>query len=162
MKSEIIFMHRSEWMNRDANTEGRLVIISADFDDPSSWPFTLKAYDTFDDDNYHEIKEQTELKKISKEGFEKIKKCIENNSELQHCAEELRGVRVMDGESDHFHFKCDTYEKDVYGSSIISIGENQAEDVTLKKTDYYNVYNAVMQIKDVLQEIGIDVGLWDL
>ncbi len=158
MKSEIIFRNYSTWRGRWGDEEGREIIISSSFDNPASWPFTLKKYDIREDeDNYNEIKTESEVIKLSKDLFNRIKQVIESNTGLKKCDEHIEN-QVRDGSCDEYYFSCDSFSKEVGGLSIYSCGYYEEDELPEnKRTDNYTVYKAIKDIENVLKQEGIDL-----
>ena len=152
MRNETIFRSYSTWMNRMAETEGRDIRISACFDDPTVWPYTIKRdYINDDLDSF----EQLSLK-ISRADYERIKKAIAEHTDLATCKEEVDGY-VCDGQSDSFTFSCDGFTKTVSGDSITTIGSIEAEGPVEKRGAAFAVYSAIKHIEQIITSMGISM-----
>ena len=158
MKSEIIFRNYSTWRGRWGDEQGREIIISSSFENPASWPFTLKKYDIAEDeDTYKEVKTESAVIKLSKDLFNKIKQTIESNTALRNCDEHIEN-NVRDGSCDEYYFSCDSFSKEVGGLSIYSCGYYEADELPAsKRTDNYVVFKTIKDIENVLKQEGIDL-----
>ena len=154
MKIEIIFKNSSNWFNRYAEVEGSEIIISACFDDPLSWPYTLKRYSVED---YSERTEEANIK-LPKELYLKIKAIIASHTELVSCKEHVENA-VSDGQDDAYYFACDSFSKEIFGASIYSVGSFEEEDYPkIPRTTNYHVYRTVKDIEEALSSAG--VSMW--
>lgn len=158
MESELIFNYIYTFFNRDAETEGYEVGISADFSDPTKWPFTLKRYEIFEDpDSYAELRNLTEEIRLPKDVFSGVKKIISSHPELASCDDRIENGR---GGVDELIFKGDTFSKSISGPSILSIGSYEAEELPEeKRTERYLIYTVVQEISDYLNGKGIRLGV---
>ena len=157
MKTEIIFSNYSTWRGRWGDEHGREIIISASFDNPANWPFTLKRYDIdVDDDTYEETKTLSANVKLSKDLYQRIKNAIQSNRRLAACKENIENS-VMDGSCDEYYFSCDAFSKRVGGLSICSVGYHEAELPESKRGDSYAVYKTIKDIEDILEKEGISL-----
>ncbi len=157
MKNEIIFSNYSTWRTRWGDEEGREIVISASFDNPASWPFTLKRYDIEYDDSYNEIKTESALIKLSKDLYQRIKQAIASNRALANCEEHIENS-VRDGSCDEYYFSCDSFSKQVGGLSIYSCGYYEADELPeSKRTSNYIVYKTINDIEAVLAKDGISL-----
>ena len=158
MKNETIFNFRSTWFGRYGDEEGFEVTVSAEFTNPSVWPFTVKKHDLSYDDDYNEIKTETLSSRISKGTFDRIKSVIASSTSLRYDSDEI-DEDVMDGSSDEFFFACDEYSRTVGGSSLLSIGSYEADNSSPdERTIAYTLYKVCEEIESILKEEGID--LW--
>lgn len=156
MKSELIFSYTYTFFNRNAETEGYSVGISADFSDPSKWPFTLKRYEIFEDpDSYAEIRDLAEEIRLPSDVFFEVKNIISSHAELTSCKDHLDG---RGGGVEAFIFGCDSFSKRISGEGILSIGEYEAEEFpTQKRGEHYIVYSTIQEISSYLKSKGIDL-----
>ena len=157
MKNEIIFSNNSTWRGRWGDEQGREIIISASFDNPANWPFTLKRYDIEYDDDFKETKNLSANIKLSKDLYQKIKQAIASNRALASCEEHIEN-HVMDGSCEEYYFSCDSFSKQVGGLSIYSCGYYEADELPEnKRTSNYVVYKTIKDIEAVLAQDGISL-----
>lgn len=158
MESELIFNYVCTFFNRDGETEGYEVGISADFSDPTKWPFVLKRYEISEDpDSYAEVRYLTEEVRLPRDVFSGVKKIISSHAELVSCPDHIEDGR---GSTEEFIFKGDSFSKNVSGPSILSIGEYEAEELPEEERgDRYVIYSVTNEISDYLDSKGIRLGV---
>ena len=128
MKNEIIFKYSCECRGRWGELETTTVIIFSDFSDMTKWPYQIKVENTVEESLDEEDDSVTvQFYKISKKLFDSIKSAIESHKELVELPNRIDYVSVMDGAGESFEFACPSFEKVIYGDSVLSIGLYELE-----------------------------------
>ena len=157
MDSQTIFRYYASTWNRYGELEDSEICISANFDDPAAWPFTLKRFRYENDECSFEQEKILESEiKLPKALFCKLKGVIEMQGELSDCPRQIDN-QVMDGTDETFYFVGDGFYKEVFGLCIYSTGAYE-EQGGCAKTWNNVVYRAVKKIEDTLAEAGL--ALW--
>ena len=156
MKSETIFRYTNECRGRYDNLYGTIVTITADFSNPTVWPYQVICRNWWSEIGSDTREEETDVHRISKAVFEEIKKTIQNHSKLATCREIIDN-EVMDSNTETFYFHCDTFTRSMSGLSILGSAVDDLDKPFYQRSDNYTIYAAHQDIKAILEANNIDV-----
>lgn len=156
MKNEILFSYYATWHDRYED-KGARIVISADFDDPTVWPYTVRKYEV-DEESFDFPKPQYEVAsaRLSPALYAKLKAVIAGHPELKDVPKHIENT-VRDGQMEEFLFACDDFSCPVGGMSVLGFGSDEVSLPEDERTGNYTVYAVYCALEETLRKEGIEL-----